>query len=763
MKNYIIFLFLLVSNAFSQNNLQWKSYYSYNQATDIAGTTDKIIVACENSLFSKNLSNNEIQTFNTLDGLSGEKISAIYYSQTFNKTVVGYQNGLVIVINESDKRVTKIVGILQKQIPNNIKFINSFFEKDKFLFISCGFGIVKFNLEIQEFGDSIFLGQTINDYQEVLQTTILDDEIYAVTRNNGIKKCGFNNANINDYNQWQVFDAGFWNGIATLNNQIIASNVNNNLYKFSNSIASVFYTNFSTTKKFIVNDDHLTVVTNTKVIVFNDLFSSILEINNSLLPILPVPNIVCARFSNNKLFIGTQQNGVFSTTFQSPNNFVNETPNCPILNKIFAVNASTDNLWVVYGGYDADFNPYGYAPSGVTQYGFSKLNNNGWQNTPYSNVLGAKALSRITINPNNPNEMYFSSYFSGLLKLENGTPTTLYDTTNSGLISKSPSDIRLNGTAFDKSGNLWITSARIKNGLQVFKKDNTWQAVNLENILLTNKFQDTDYVNILIDKNNTKWIATNNSGVIAYNENGNVLKKITDGIDSGNLPFFDAKAIAIDNKNQLWIGTSKGLRVLSSVDNFLQSGQMKSNSIIILEDGLAQELFYELSITDIVVDGSNKKWVGTSDSGIYLVSSNGQETIYHFTMNNSPLPSNSILDIDIDPKTGEVYIATDKGMVSFKGTATKATENLEEVFIYPNPVRPNFTDTVKVSGLLDKANVKITDIEGSLVHEATSEGGTIEWDTTAFGKYKVASGVYMVFISAADGGETKVKKIMIVR
>ena len=102
-------------------------------------------------------------------------------------------------------------------------------------------------------------------------------------------------------------------------------------------------------------------------------------------------------------------------------------------------------------------------------------------------------------------------------------------------------------------------------------------------------------------------------------------------------------------------------------------------------------------------------------------------------------------------------------MISFKGVATGASDSLNNVYVYPNPVRPEFSGTVKIAGLLDRANIKITDIEGNLVHEAISEGGTIEWDTTAFGKYKVASGVYMIFISAEDGVETKVKKVMIIR
>ena len=122
-----------------------------------------------------------------------------------------------------------------------------------------------------------------------------------------------------------------------------------------------------------------------------------------------------------------------------------------------------------------------------------------------------------------------------------------------------------------------------------------------------------------------------------------------------------------------------------------------------------------------------------------------------------------MLDIEIDEVSGEVFFATDKGLVSFLGSATKGDDDLQNVYIYPNPVRPEYQGTVKISGLMDKVNLKITDIEGNLVFETTSSGGTVEWDITAFGKYKVASGVYMVFVSSSDAAETTVKKIMVIR
>ena len=174
-------------------------------------------------------------------------------------------------------------------------------------------------------------------------------------------------------------------------------------------------------------------------------------------------------------------------------------------------------------------------------------------------------------------------------------------------------------------------------------------------------------------------------------------------------------------------------------------------------------MLYGQFITDIVVDGANNKWISTAGAGLFYISADGQKTFNIFTKENSPLPSNTINDIDINVLTGEVYIATESGMISFRGTATSGAENFENVIVYPNPVRPEYNGSIFITGLMDKANVKITDIEGNLVHEGISEGGTMIWDTKAFGKYKVASGVYMLFLSSDDGGETKVKKVMIVR
>lgn len=759
MKNtLLLLLFCFFQLGFSQQNQLWEGYFSYNEIKDLTNSQVKIFAASENALFSKDLNTNNIKTTNTIDGLSGQTITAIYHSSTFNKTVIGYENGLMIIINEADGVMLNVVDIINKAIPSNIKKINHFTENDGVLYISCDFGIVQYKLATLEFGDTYFIGPAGQEIK-VFQTTVFNNEIYAVTQYDGIRKASISNPNLIDFAQWQLFDGGYWNGITTFNNQIVGSNLNNRIYKYN----GVSFDEIANIGQLVADiratADGLIVTSLNRVYIYNQSFGQIAQVQNTQVTEIPV-TFSCATIIDGVIYIGTYENGIVSSTLLNPTAFEFIMPNGPSKNNIFAIQTTTNDLWAVYGDYDIFYNPYP-----LDQYGISKYTETGWLNIPYSEVLGAVSMVRIAVNPNDETQVYASSFHKGILKIENDVPALLMDQTNSGLETLTfdgPAiSVRINGLVFDKSGNLWVANTKVKNGLKVLRTNGQWQSYNMENIL--DDYIPSNLGKLVIDKNGTKWMATYLDGVVAFNENANIFKKITFGEDVGNLPSKDVRALAIDNRGQVWIGTNKGLRMLSSIGSYNSENQMKANPIIILEDEVAQELMYEQFITDIVVDGSNRKWIGTADSGVFLFSSDGQETIYQFTKDNSPLPSNVINDIDINGVTGEVFFATDKGMVSFKGTSTKPSDNLQDVYVYPNPVRPEFTGTVKISGLISSANVKITDIEGNLVYETTSIGGTIEWDTTAFGKYKVASGVYMIFIAAEDASETTVKKVMIIR
>lgn len=572
--------------------------------------------------------------------------------------------------------------------------------------------------------------------------------------------------NLINFSEWTEINTGAWNGIAQVGTQLVAMNANGNLNRFNGANFQPFIQFPQSSVDLRSNEDILAVTFPNQVKFYNAQLASILTINDAQLQQPILPKFTCATILGTTAYIGTTENGVITTPINGLTDFKYLLPDGPIRNSSFAIDATTENLWVVFGGYDIDYNPYAYNNfGGPALYGISKLADKKWLNIPASDVLGAKALSHISINPKKKDEVYISSLFSGLLKLENDVPTKLFTASNTapnGLEFEqdegNPNDIRVNNTVFDKSGNLWLTNNKVVKALKVLKTNGQWQSFSLESIIP----KLPDFGSLLIDKNNTKWMASRD-GVFAFNENGGVFKVIAEGSDKGNLPTREVRTLAIDNRNQLWIGTSKGLRVLSSVDRYNSEGQMTTNPIIILEENVAQELLYEQFITAIAVDGANNKWIGTASSGVFQFSSDGQKTLQRFTIDNSPLPSNTINDIDINPITGEVFFATPQGIVVYKGISTDGSGDLKSVVVYPNPVRPGFAGTVKITGLLDKANVKITDISGNLVHEVIAEGGTIEWDTTAFGKYKVASGVYMIFIAAQDGVETTVKKVMIVR
>lgn len=761
MKSILSFFFLFfLQLGFAQNKQVWQGYFSYNDIHDLSISATTVYAASENALFSKDLKTDLLKTTTTIDGLSGQTIAALFHSSVSNKSIIGYENGLMIVINDADGSMINIVDIINKQIPSNLKKINHFMEYNGIVYVSCNFGIVQFNLSTMLFGDTYFIGNNGAELS-VTQTAVYNGFIYAST-SDGIRKADISSKNLIDYNQWISMASGNWSSVEAFGTELLAITTAGNVYKYSTN-TNYFYFFLQlpqASSDMRSTEDYLIITTLNTVYIYNKQLVLVRKIDSSQIGVNGV-NFICAASLGDKIFIGTKENGMYSTTISLISNFENIMPSGPSRNSIFSVLATSNSLWAAYGDYTAGYNPYP-----LDSFGISKYSEKGWLNIPYEKVLGAKSIVRIAVSPLNENLVYASSFYSGVLKIENEVPTLLYNKSNSKLedISSIPGyfdDTRINGIALDAAGNLWVNNSLVKNGLKELKTDGQWISYSTKDIL--GNPEASSLGRLIIDKLGTKWFCSNGDGVVGYNEKYSKFKKMTFGPENGNLPTTDAKAIAVDNGNQLWIGTVNGLRVLRNIGDFQSTDQLRAEAIIILEDNVAQELLYEQAITDIAVDGANNKWIGTGDSGVFLVSPDGQETKYHFTIKNSPLPSNTINDIDINNVTGEVFIATDKGMVSFKGIATKANEDLNNAYVYPNPVRPEYEGTVKIAGLLDRATVKITDIEGNLVFETTSQGGTIEWDTTAFGKYKVASGVYMIFISAQDGIETKVKKVMIIR
>lgn len=759
-------IFSIVSSAlFSQDfQAKWTGHFSYSNVQDLFLNGNDIYAAAENAVFHYNTASKKTKTYTSIEGLSGETITMLHYNIEKNLIIIGYQTGLInIIIKEGEKtRVLKVVDIQEKlSLSPDKKIINHFLEHENKLFISTDYGISVFDLNRLEFGDTYFIGDGGSQIS-VRQTAILNSELFAAT-DKGIRKANINDNSIIDYNSWSTISSGNFRAIGKIKNELYTATTSNAVLHLEPNGTLTQKRSFPQgIQKFRIHNDLLTISTSNSAHVFSEGF-----INRENIDFIQNYDLKLnsALASGNHVFLGTEEDGLLIVPFGSAaaNQIL---PNGPVRNKPFALDSSKGQLWVVFGETTVHYNPYPYS-----KYGISRLQDSVWTNTSFSELqesLQGKEVTdlvKVTINPNKPTQAYMSSFHKGLMKVEDGNPVILYDETNSPLenirLGSSNAGIRLFGSAFDREGNLWFVQSRAEKGLIRLSPEGQFRKIDLSNII--DAPSELALTKLVITREGYVFFGSYHNGLLGYNPTNNKLFKIGQNPGSGNLPSAVVRALAVDAQNRIWIGTLQGLRLLHSPGSFFEGGIRDSQPIIIMEDGVAQELLYQQPITAIEVDGSNNKWIATATSGVFYVSSNGQETLLRFTKDNSPLPSNNVQDISIDHETGVVYFATTQGLVSYKGNATAPRSTLDKLRAFPNPVRPEYSGMVTIDGLTSQANVKITDVAGNLVYETTSQGGSIQWDTTAFGKYKVRSGVYFIMVTTEDDKETKVAKVMIVR
>ncbi|GGG21473.1 ABC transporter substrate-binding protein [Dokdonia pacifica] len=755
---YILLIVLFSLPLYSQDfSDEWTGYFSFASVGDIDEGNGRIYAASENAVFIFSTIDGSTITRSTINGLSGNNISSIYYSEAFDTLLVGYENGIIDVIVGNSENVITVVDIFNRvSIPPDRKRINHFTEFNGFVYISTGFGISLYDLGQLEFDDSYFIGDN-GSLLDITQTAILDDYIYASSTEGGLRRAIVNNTNIIDFNNWSTVLNGSFQGITALDDTVYLANGSQLLESTTGTSFSLFQQLPEPIEDLEANGVELSVITENTASIYNaggnliNSFSNIADFDD------PYSASVIV---NGSLFIATIGSGVIRVPLNG-NEASQILPNGPLFNNPFNISATSNELWVVYGEYSVS-----YAPRNRRR-GISHLvTETGWNNISEDSIFGARDLSFVAINPQNTSQVFVSSFGSGLLEINEEVPTVLYDENNSPLvgIGANNNSVRINGTAFDREGNLWVSNSRVPNILSRLSPDNgQFNTVNFFDDLPTLVEEANGIDDVTIAGDGRIYIGTSNQGVAGYDPNTGSFARIAGEEGAANLPNDDIRALTIDRNGSLWIGTRRGLRVLFAPSSIFTEPNVSTNAIIILQDGIPQELLNDQIITEIVVDGANNKWISTVDSGVFLFSPSGQETLQHFTEDNSPLPSNNVQDIALDPETGTVYFATLRGLVSFDGSNTGPAEDLEEVVVYPNPVRPTFNGEVTIEGLTARTNVKITDITGNLVYEENTVGGSITWDTRAFGRHRVASGVYLILITGPDALETQIAKLMIIR
>ena len=401
-------------------------------------------------------------------------------------------------------------------------------------------------------------------------------------------------------------------------------------------------------------------------------------------------------------------------------------------------------------------------------------------------------ITDIIQDPNDDTHHFITAMYAGLFEFKNFKFFMHYNFDNSPLKTILPNAtdpnmfVRMAGLQYDNDGNLWMLSSEVDTIVHILTKDGKWIGYKNSNIQYYPTMDNT-----MIDSKGYVWInsrrttnynsttgVASKAGVLIINTNGTInTQKDDKEVFISDFNNQDGTTISPspdiwwcateDIDGAVWIGNDRGLFVSYDTDKLLSGTNTLTQIKIARNDGtnLADYLLAGVEIKCIAVDGGNRKWIGTADNGVYLISADGQETIEHFTAENSPLISNKINDIAINGKTGEVFFATYLGLCSYMGNATDPSDNMDDstLKVYPNPVRPEYSGDVKITGLMYNSDVRIVSAAGKLIYTGKSEGGMFTWNCCNNLGKKCGSGIYYALCTDENGKEGACAKILIVR
>lgn len=770
-KRIILLQFILIFSFFAKASVgDWTLYPAYHNVTHCEITGNKVYVLASGALFSFNTKDNEVMTYDKLNCLSDIDITHISYCDYINALVIIYSNANIDILYD-DESIYNITDFKNSDVVN--KNINDISIKDKFAYLSTEFGVVVLDLEKLEIKNTYSTGHN------TLCTYLFKDKLYTGTTD-GLFKCD-TVKNMLDKNNWENINTDKIDALCGLDDKLYILIKDNGIYTIDTDT-------YELTKKvnkngaayntiYTVKDEIIATSSDKVTIIDKDGVTTTYNTSNS--------NYITKKgddFWNCKGYKGFYKSRI-------ENNTVNDIleiaiPDSPIRNYCEFMKFTKDNKLLVAGG---NINYFGITFYDGTLMEYD-LNDRKWFNFPEEKIkditkLKYQNICSVDEDPTEPGHYFASSFGHGLFEFRNGEFVQHYDFKNSILESAVPSSknsqnyVRIPTAIFDKEGNLWcINTTNIKDIVKVRKKNGEWVSLNYKEI----EYQEV-MVYPMIDSRGWLWITSlsasnGNAGLFCaklkdtpFDSSDDETKKWFDRFtnqDGTTYEIYKTHSIREDKNGWLWVGTDKGIFIIDNPEEFFKNGVFKQIKVPRNDGtGLADYLMNGIYIKAMDIDADNRKWIGTLDNGVFLISEDGQETIHHFTTDNSPIPSNYIESIAVNHYTGEVFIGTDKGIASYKSDAIRPEEKLERstIHAYPNPVRSNYNGIISVVGLTDDCNVKIVDGSGYLIDEGISKGGMYTWNGRNKKGEKVSSGVYHVLLYDKNGKEGEVTKIVVTK
>jgi len=739
---------------------QWRSFLPYSQVNGIATDGTTFFCATTSGFFTYNRTDGSLTGYSKETGMHDIGLNTIAYDPLTAMAVLGYSTSNIDLFK--DGSFSNIPSIKLSQSTGD-KTIHNIIAADGEAYLSTGVGLVVLNLTKEEIKETVvFYDSTLS--AAVYAATLDDSFLYAST-SVGLFRINKDNAFIENYLIWEKLSDKVFQYLTTSNNKVYAA-VADSLFELSTTGNPDFKAKMADSITSINPENNGTGVWVSAADQVNAQGFGVLKKEDgttadTIATIFPSQII---QLANGEVWFGDQSDYRFVNNHglrkrTAVGQSVGYFPSGPITDGCFDVSAYNGDFWVAHGGKNDSWAPL------RSRAMFSHFSNGNWENFPWiSPNANFQDFVRILKDQNTGN-LYAASYYGGLYEQDPGAaPQTFSGSSYFPPFANTTDVFLVSGLALDGQGNLWMSNYGGSNELVVKTYDGKWYKM-----LTVDGNAGHTAADVIVDDYGQKWfIAVENGGAVVYNDNGTIDNTTDDqyriyktGATSGNLPDNNTLSIVKDKEGSIWIGTSNGIAIVTCGDQALTDCQAYLKPY--QDDQFAGYLFQGQSIYAMAVDGANRKWIGTSN-GVWLLSSEGDTIITKFTEDNSPLLSNSIEHINIDPVTGDVYFSTNKGLISYRGTATEGnTTDDKSLYIYPDPVPSNYDGMIAIRGVAANSDVRITDITGQLVYRTIANGGQAVWNGMDYTGHKAQSGVYLVFAVSKDGTQKTTGKFILHR
>lgn len=781
MKRYLtllvicLFPFCFANAQYANSTLgQWQDHLSYYSTHAVFSTGNSVLVASESSLFYLNKQTLKMERFSKVNGLSDAGIKVTAYDPQTESLIITYDNSNIDIVQKG--KVYNISDIKIRSIEGS-KAINSIYFHDSKAYLSCGFGIVVLDLKRNEIYDTYYVG--VNNAKIKVNNVIINDTAIFAGTVDGLLYAPKNSNALSTSETWTLVrniantgrDAYNINFLLQPNeNEILIgvaddNSTNSTIYGFDGqNWRTVFDNQYIASMK--LSGDALVLIAYRSINFYdrNNINSGgeFFHLSDEWNPLrdtkLDVNDVI---LDGDDLWLAHDYEGLlhYKNFRQGSQNVDKYFPDGPMSNDVFSITASEDGkIYVAPGGRTIQNAPRGIKANVYTFDGYY------WQALNRNAALDTiKDILNVTIDPRNPKHLMASSWWSGVVEILDNEIINVYTQNNTdNMLVPHPYCFRISKVEYDESANLLIANSMVQNAFCYLTYDNVWG--NFETFSLIG---ESEILGMTLDKRyHYKFLWTSDNKILVLDNDGNkiILNPNNGSYDQST----KVNCIVQDMDGELWIGTDKGIKVAYNIADIFETNDgitstTECQNIIYQENGIAQYLLNFENVTCMMIDGGNRKWVGTERNGIYVLSPSGDEQLYHFTAENSPLISNRVLCMAQNGLNGEVFIGTDRGIVSYRAESIKGMSEAGKLTAFPNPLRPHHSGTIAIKGFVADSDVRITDVSGKMVAHLKSIGGQAVWDGKDFNGNEVGSGVYLIFSSAEQGKQTASGKLMIIR